>query len=353
MTATLRCGIIGCGVVSPSHFEGFLRCPGVEVTWACDLVADKAEKMARRYNVPRITRDFREVLADEAVDCISICTDHASHAPIAVAALAAGKHVLCEKSLAANDDDLRQMIDAHRRRPDLVFGGVFQHRFDPAVRALKALVEEKAFGDILTASVQVRCFRSAEYYRADAWRGTWHGEGGAVLINQAIHFIDVLLWVVGGAAAACGTYSNLRHQGVIETEDVAAAALRLRCGALGTIEVTSASNLDWEYTISIHGSDGALDLRDNRPLKAIFRDPAKAIAAAARLSAVPSAAVVSGKYYYGTGHAAQIADFVAAIRERRPPYVTALSAAHAVATVLTIYRSHREGRWLEVADFGE
>ncbi|MCX7935947.1 MAG: Gfo/Idh/MocA family oxidoreductase, partial [Planctomycetota bacterium] len=297
--------------------------------------------------VPRVTTDFREVLADAAVDCISICTDHASHAPIAVAALAAGKHVLCEKALAADEEGLRQMIAAHRQRPDLIFGGVFQHRFDPALRGLKALVEEKALGEILTAGVQVRCFRSAEYYRADAWRGTWRGEGGAVLINQAIHFIDALLWIVGGAVAICGAYANLRHQGVIETEDVATAAVRLRCGALGTIEATSASNLDWEYTISIHGSDGAIDLRDNRPLKVILRDPAKAIAATARLASETSAGV-SGKYYYGTGHPAQIADFVAAIREKRQPYVTGLSAAHAVAAVLAIYRSHREGRWIDL-----
>jgi predicted dehydrogenase len=242
------------------------------------------------------------------------------------------------------------MLAAHRRRPRLVFEGVFQHRFDALYRYVKGLVQAGAFGTLLTAAVQVRCRRTAEYYRADAWRGTWAREGGAVLINQAIHFIDLLVWLMGGVRAVCGTYTNLTHRRVIETEDTAAGALRFRNGAVGTLEATCSSHLGWEPTLSFHGSEGSLDLRGNQPLKVAFADPRLEKKIRAGLAAaLKEPGKLFGKSYYGTGHPAQIADFVAAIRNRRRPTIPAASARHTVDVVLALYESHRTGRWMPVA----
>ncbi|MFW6279904.1 MAG: Gfo/Idh/MocA family protein, partial [Planctomycetota bacterium] len=228
------------------------------------------------------------------------------------------------------------------------FSGVFQHRFDGANRVIRRLVSEGAFGDLLTAGVQMRCLRTDEYYHGDEWRGTWAREGGSVLINQAIHFIDLLLWIMGGARQVCGAHENITHGGVIETEDCAVASLRFRGGALGTLEATSSSHLGWEPTVSIHGSEGSIELRNGETVKLIFDDPeTEQEVRTALQAATEDRGVEASKDYYGTGHAAQVADFVQAIREGREPFVTAASARHAVDVVLGIYESHRSGNWVD------
>lgn len=347
----LRIGIVGCGVVAPAHAGSYRKIDGVELAWACDLVEDKARALAAAHGIARTTVDYRAMLRDRRLDAVSICTDHASHAPIAAAALRAGKHVLCEKALAATARGMAAMFRAHARRPDLVFSGVFQHRFDPITRYLKGLVDARALGTILTANATVRCLRTNAYYQGDAWRGTWQQEGGSILINQAIHFIDALSWVMGGVATVSGAIANLTHQDVIETEDTAAAALQFRCGALGTIEATCSSHVDWETTLALHGTVGSVEVRDDRPLKVDFRDAAlqqKVRDEMAALASDPGLRV--GKTYYGAGHPGQIADFVDAVRNRRAPFVPAASARHTVDIVLAIYSSHRTGRRVSVPD---
>lgn len=347
MSPPVRCGVIGCGVIGPTHVESLQRLAGVEVAWTCDLIEARARQLAAAYRVPQFTGDYRQVLADPAVAVVHVCTDHASHAAISVAALEHGKHVLCEKALSTNHAGLEAMLAAHGRRPDLIFGGVFQHRFDPVFRHLKRLVDDGALGTVLTAAVQVRCRRTAEYYRSGAWRGAWNGEGGGVLINQAIHYIDLLLWLMGGATAVSAACANQTHQGVIEVEDAVAAALRCRNGALGTIEATSSSHLDWEANLLVHGTGGSVEIRNERPLKVAFPDAAVAARVAQELAAGrESAAAAAGKDYYGTGHPAQIADFIAAVRTGRPPFVPAAAARQAVEVVLAVYESARRGTWV-------
>ncbi len=341
--------MIGCGVIGPAHVESYQRLPDVEVAWACDLVAAKAEAMAKKYGIANATTDYRQVLADKTVDCISVCTDHASHSPITADALAAGKHVLCEKALAANEAGLNAMFEAHARRPQLVFSGVFQHRFDRVHQYLRRLVNQGAMGQLLTAGVQMRCLRTNEYYQGDDWRGTWDKEGGAVLINQAIHFIDTLVWIMGGVESLCGAHRNLTHGEVMETEDTAVATLAFRCGALGSIEATCSSHMVWEPTLSIHGDKGSIDIRHGQATKVCFEDPALEKQVREGLASCQDSKVIeSVKSYYGPSHPTQIADFVDAIRENRPPFVPASSARHTVDVVLGIYSSHAQGRWVNI-----
>jgi len=346
----LKIGIIGCGVIAPVHAESYGLLDNVEIAWACDLVEEKARRLAEKYKIRNVTTDYAEVLADEGVDGISVCTDHAGHSPITVAALEAGKHVLCEKALAADSEGLETMLAAHAKRPELVFSGVFQHRFDRNIQLLKRLVNEQALGTLLTVGTQIRCRRTADYYRADLWRGTWAKEGGGVLINQAIHFIDALLWITGGAKAVSGAFANLTHGDSMETEDTAVAALRMNCGALGTIEATCSSHIAWEPTISLHGSEGSIELRGGQGLKVCFADQDLCHRVERELAECYNENHVAlGKRYYGTTHAEQIADFVAAVSSGGRPFVTASSARHAVDVVLGIYRSHRAGGWVDVA----
>ncbi len=349
MSERTKIGIIGCGVIAPTHIKSYQNLDQVEVAWLCDLNEEKAQALSETYGVANITTDYRQLLAEPDVDGVSICTDHASHAPICIAALEAEKHVLCEKALAATSEGLDAMQAAHKQHADLVFSGIFQHRFDALSHLLKQLVEDGAFGTILTAGVQMRCLRTPGYYESDCWRGTWSKEGGSVLINQAIHFIDLLAWLMGGVSSLCGTYDNLTHGDSIETEDTAVASLRFANGALGSIETTCSSHINWEPTLSIHGTVGSLEVRDGKCLKIEFEDEALNKQIQSQWKAItdgPEAAL--GKTYYGSGHAAQIADFIEAIRDSRAPFVEALSARHAVDVVLAIYKSHRQNKWVSV-----
>lgn len=338
----LRVAVIGCGVIGPLHLECFKQLDFVDIAWVCDLRPERAKSAAEKYGAEKWTVDATEIFADPDVQAVSICTDHASHADLAIAALDAGQDVLCEKALAQNRTHLDRILQAARRHPERIVAGVFQHRFDPVNRELHAIIAEGLLGTLLTASAQLRCFRSNEYYQADAWRGTWAFEGGSTLINQAIHFIDQLLWLTGGAESAVAMIDNRTHQNVIETEDTAAAVLKLRCGALGIIEATSSSNINWEFTLSFHGDKGAIEIRNDKPHKVDFADKTVEAAVKARLDeAVAPKPVAVGKTYYGTGHLAQLADFAEAVRDRRPPFVTVESAAETLRTVFDIYDSAR------------
>jgi UDP-N-acetyl-2-amino-2-deoxyglucuronate dehydrogenase len=337
------CGIIGCGVIGPIHAECFRMIDGVSVAWACDLVKEKAAVMARKYAIPHVTTRYEEVLDDPEVECIAVCTDHGSHAEISCAALAAGKHVLCEKALAHNREALDAMLRAHRGT-GLVFSGVLQHRFDAINREVKRVIEEGLLGTILTCSVELHCWRSNEYYTADSWRGTWKGEGGAVLINQAIHFIDIAVWLMGGATLVSGRYANRTHGDSIEAEDTAAASVQYSNGALGTIVASSSTEtLPWDHRLYVTGSNGAIELRNGRVAAAAFNDAKVTEEITGRLKRCEEHEQSGiGKSYYGTHHPSQAADFIGAVRNGRTPFVGAADARHCVDIVLGIYESHRK-----------
>ncbi|MFA6293773.1 MAG: Gfo/Idh/MocA family oxidoreductase [Victivallales bacterium] len=350
MSKKIKCGIIGCGVIAPSHAEGYASIDDVEILWACDLVREKAEKLASKYKIPKVCTDYREVLADPELDCISICTDHASHAPIAIEAFRRNKHVLCEKALSSSKQGLDSMFEAHRKHGDLVFAPVFQNRFNKIYQLIKKLVSENAFGTILTIDLQFHCLRTDGYYDSDEWRGTWSKEGGSLLINQAIHFIDLLNWTGGGIKAVFGTYSNLTHSNHIETEDTAVASLRFKNGALGTISATSSSKLEWDQTLSINGTKGSLDIRNDKILRISLDDATLADSFQAEMKKIENekAENIVGKSYYGPNHGSQIADFIGSVRSGKELFVSPSSARETVEVVLGIYQSHREKKWIKI-----
>lgn len=331
---------MGCGVIGPTHAESYLNHPDAELTWCCDLIPERAKALAQKYNIPNWTTDATTVFAADDVDAVSICTDHASHAALCIAALSHGKDVLCEKALANNLANLNAMLAAEKQYPERIFSGVFQHRFSPVNRTMRDILGEGLLGTLLTARVQLNCFRSNAYYTDDPrpWRGTWALEGGSVLINQAIHFFDQLLWQTGGAQKISGMTANRAHQGVIETEDAVAAVLTLNCGAIATLTATSASHLDWDSSLEFHGTRGTVRFKNEKVDELVFADKTLEAAVRQRLeNARDPEGVEAGKAYYGTGHAAQIADFVSAVQHRTPPYVTISSAAETVKAVFDIY----------------
>jgi UDP-N-acetyl-2-amino-2-deoxyglucuronate dehydrogenase len=341
----LNCAVIGCGVIAPSHIESFQKMDNVTISWFCDLDISKAESLADKYGVPNVSDDYHQVMKDSDVDCIAICTDHASHSPIAVAALNAGKHVLCEKALSSTTAGLDAMIEAHRQNSELVFAGVFQNRYIPIYGALKKLIADNAFGDLLTVNMHMYCLRTDEYYHSDCWRGTWAEEGGSLMVNQAIHFVDILNWVTGGISSISANFANITHGNSIETEDTVAVSIGFKNGALGTISASSSSNvLGWDPTFFINGTDASLDIRCGEITRLVCDNAKREQEIRNALVSESLTSETSAKSYYGPSHMMVIDDFIDAIRNEHDPFVTAESARDAVDISLAIYQSHHEGR---------
>ena len=336
----IRVAVIGCGVISPLHIDCFQSNEQSEVVCVCDIDHEKARSTAEKFSVPKFVTDVNEIFSDNNIDAVSICTDHASHTEIALSSLKHGKHTLCEKPLAANYTDLRKLVRAEHKYNDKVFAAVFQHRFDPIYQTLTTLVEEKYFGKILTLGTSLRCHRTDEYYTSSAWRGTWKYEGGSVLINQAIHYIDLLIMIGGGVekivSAVC---ENINHKNIIETEDTASAILKLKCGSIGIIEATNASNIDWEAKITINGTRGSVEIINENISKISFSEKSVEDEVKARLESLTSPPIHdNAKPYYGSGHTAQISNFINAINTGAKPLVTVSSAAETVKTIFEIYK---------------
>lgn len=345
----IKVGIIGCGVIAPCHIEAYRLLPGVEVAAVCDIVKNKAETMAARYGVPRIFTDYRNMLECGDIDAVSVCTDHGSHAGISLDALAAGKHVICEKALAANRRDLKSMVEAESRYKNLIFSGVFQHRFESWYNYLRDIINEGVFGRMLTINLNVLCWRGADYYAADAWRGTWSREGGAILINQAIHFIDLLGWMSGGIESVSGSYANLTHP-EIECEDIASASITYKNSAVGALTATSSSPLEWEPVLSFNGTAGSLDLCNSDIRRICFKDKTLEERIRNEYAEIKQndRELTLAKAYYGNGHPRQLANFISAIRGEEPLRVPVHSAAHAVDIVLSVYESHNLGKRIKL-----
>jgi predicted dehydrogenase len=343
----VRYAVIGCGVIGPVHADAITRLPNAELVATCDVIEERARLCAEKFDATPYT-DFREMLRAEQPEAVSIGTPHHNHAEIAVACLEAGVHVLCEKPLAMSREQMDAMEQA-AEKSGAVLGGIFQHRFDPVTAAMKQAVDDGLFGDVLNAGASIRCYRGPDYYAGGEWRGTWDGEGGAVLINQAIHSVDVMQWLAGPVCSVWGRYTNLKLQDVIETEDTAGALLELAGGGTGTIEATSASHLSFEAGVHFYGTHGSFRLSTGGENQVEFlrMDTEERAAEVQKLLAAAEndeGPVREGKACYGNSHARQIDDFIQSLLEERSPRITGHDARHAVEIVLAVYESANNGR---------
>ena len=337
----VKCGIIGCGVIAPTHIAGIEAIPNAELVALCDIVPEQLNKRADKYNIAKRYLDYRDMLADKEIDLVHVCTDHASHCQIVIDALNAGKHVICEKSAGRVDADLEAMANAAKAHPELVSSGIFQHRFVKQNCALKELVESGKFGQMIMVNLSFCCLRTNEYYEKDAWRGTFDGEGGGILINQAIHHLDQLRFTFGDIKYVTAVSGNLAHQGVIEVEDTAMFTMEFANGVLGSVSATNASVSRWRSSLVCSGTDAAVECINEKP---IFVDAAgdelkREIETA--LTPPEQTEQIVGKSYYGSGHTAQIADVVDAIENHRAPKVTLVDAVNTSSLVMAVYESAR------------
>jgi UDP-N-acetyl-2-amino-2-deoxyglucuronate dehydrogenase len=345
----VRFGIVGCGMISEFQADALKKIPGARLTAFCDEVRAAAEARAGRFG-GKVYTDYRELAASAEVDAVSICTPSGAHLEPALAAARAGKHLMVEKPLEITPERVDQVIAACREA-GVKLGAIFPRRFMDSSRALKAAIDAGRFGTIVLGDVYIKWYRTEEYYKKGGWRGTYRWDGGGALMNQGIHGIDLLQWLLGGVEKVTGFAATRAHP-AIEVEDVAVAAVRFRSGALGAIEGTTGAWPGSRIRVEVSGSEGSAILEDETILSWTFKAEAAGDAEIRRRfgprEGLSGGGAADPRAIDSEGHRRQFEDFVAAIREDRPPAVDGAEARAAVAIITSIYRSSREGREVAV-----
>lgn len=349
MTEKLRFGLIGCGVIGPLHAQALNSLADVELCAVTDLVAERAERLATKYGARAYT-DRDEMLARERLDVVAICTPSGMHGEHACQAMRAGCHVIVEKPMEIHPEAIDQMLRVQSER-GVKLAVISQHRFDPAVQKVRALVEEGAFGRLVLGNAVIPWWRSQKYYDSGEWRGTWALDGGGILMNQSIHYIDLLQWMMGPVVSIRAYTDTLVHH--METEDVATATLRFASGALGTISATTGAYPGLLARLELLGEKGSTVIEgDDLSYLHLARDEQEAAgdygagkqtgkieASASGQNAASDPAALAWR-----SHALQIADMLRAIREDGTPLVDGQAARRPVEIILGIYEAARTGQ---------
>lgn len=251
---TLKTAIIGCGKVGDFHAKAFHNLPESDFVAVFDTSLERAKAFADRYQV-KAYDNLEKMITECGVEAVSICTPHPLHANPAVEALRLGANILVEKPLAASLADTDLILSA-AQKADRTVGTVCQRRFYRPCMRMKQAIDDGKIGKPIIGTVTMLGWRDEAYYKSDPWRGSWKGEGGGVLVNQAPHQLDLLMWYMGDIDEVYGQWSNLNHP-YIEVEDTAVAIIKFKNGGIGNILVSNSQNPALYGKVHIHGDNGA------------------------------------------------------------------------------------------------
>jgi UDP-N-acetyl-2-amino-2-deoxyglucuronate dehydrogenase len=354
--STVGYGIVGCGVIAPWHatpLKEHVR--GVRLLACCDEIPERAREFAARFEIPRWYTNLDDLLADPEIDAVSICTPSGLHGEMVVRASNAGKHAMTEKPMEITLARIDEMI-ATTRRNGTRLGVIFQRRTSPLWRAVREVVQEGKLGRMVLGDAYLKYYRSQEYYNSGAWRGTWALDGGGALMNQGVHLVDILQWVMGPVETLFSFADHLARN--IEVEDTTVSALRFKSGAFGTLEGATSviGSAEWErdaagtvqvtkwggmdHRLEFHGDRGTISVYGEKFERWVVPgvpEPDLARDATGSAASDPRAIGMSG-------HIIQLQDLVDAIREGRDPMVTGEDGRAAVQIIVSVYESARTGR---------
>jgi UDP-N-acetyl-2-amino-2-deoxyglucuronate dehydrogenase len=337
-------GIIGCGMISRFHAAAIGDVRGAKLVACFDTRPESAERLAAEVGC-RAYAKLDDMLADPQVNVVTIGTPSGAHLEPAVAAAKAGKHVIVEKPLEITLKRCDAIIRACEAS-GVTLSTVFPSRFHEASRELKRAVDSGRFGRLTLGDAYVKWYRTQQYYDSGAWRGSWALDGGGALMNQAVHSVDLLAWLMGPVVEVRAETATLAHER-IEVEDTAVATLRFANGALGVIEASTAVYPGYLKRIEVHGSEGTAVLEEEDIkvwdfAKKNRRDDA--IRQRMQEHRSTGGGASDPKAIGHHGHARQFADVLDAIRRGRPPLIDAAEGRRSVEIVTAIYKSAQTGK---------
>lgn len=335
----LRAAVIGCGGIAQVHLAKLDDMPDVELMAVCDIRADRAEAAAARYGGKAYT-DWRELLGRDDLDVVHLCTPHSLHAPMALDALAKGLRVLTEKPMASEVPDALAMAAADGGK----LGVCFQNRFNGSVAMARSIVEGGEMGDLLALRGEVVWHRTPAYYaESGGWRGRLDGSGGGVLINQAIHTLDLMLWLGGPPETVSGGASTDAFHGGIEVEDSAHFRVTFANGRTGVFYATVGHAADAPVLLELTLEKGRLIIRGDTLTRTGGAGEA--------LLYAPEKPAAGAKAYWGSGHGALIDDFYRCAREGVPFRIGGEEALPALLALKSVYRSSKERRPVQISEW--
>jgi len=339
----MKYALIGCGRISTNHITAAVN-NNLEIVAVCDIRPEKMEDVLAKHglendeSIARYT-DYKKMIEENELDLVSIATESGKHAEIALDVIDAGINVIIEKPMAMNMRDAEEII----RRSDekgVKVSACHQNRFNVAVQEVRKALETGRFGRLSHGSINVRWNRNKGYYDQAPWRGTWAEDGGC-LMNQCIHGIDLLRWMMGDEVEEVYGQTRQQFHDYLEAEDVGMAVIKFKNGAIGTVEgTTNVYPQNLEETLYIFGENGTVKV-GGKSTNTIdvwnFRDETVEDEKNKGLEEETS-------NVYGNGHTSLFADVMDAIKNDRKPYVDAVAGRNALEMVLAIYKSQKEGR---------
>lgn len=344
---SLGVGIVGCGMISHFHAKAIAEIRGAKLVACYNRSRDKAEQLSELYG-GTVHETLEDLLDDPEVDVVSICTPSGAHMDPAVAAANAGKHVIIEKPLEITLKRCDAIIQACEKNK-VSLSVIFPSRFHRSSQLLKKAIDSGRFGTLSLGDAYVKWFRTQEYYDSGAWRGTWELDGGGALMNQAIHCVDLLTWLMGPVQQLTAQTATLAHER-IEVEDVATASLRFENGALGVIEATTAAFPGALKKIEIHGSTGSavIEEEDIKTWQfAKMRASDKKIVDELQ-GATESGGGASDPSAIGhAAHAAQFRDFFKSIKAGTKLAIDGHEGRRSVEIILAIYKAAETGKTIQ------
>ncbi|MSR80667.1 MAG: Gfo/Idh/MocA family oxidoreductase [Gemmataceae bacterium] len=334
--------IVGCGMIARFHCKAIADIPGAKVVALIGRTKESAQKLAIEIGLTDVfcSHSLTEGLAAQGVDALIVTTPSGVHMDAAIEAAYAGKHVVVEKPLEITGARCNAIIDACEQAGVLLCT-IFPSRFSEANLELKSAIDAGRFGRLTLGETTIKWWRNQQYYDEGGWKGTQALDGGGALMNQAIHNVDLLLWMMGPVALVASFKANLAHER-IEVEDTAVAAIQFKNGALGVIQATTSVWPGLAKTISVHGSKGSVIIEQDDLTLWQFQEE------------LPKDASIRGRFAYKTGasggssnpaaishvgHTRQLADFIDAIRNGRKPFVDGAQGRRSVELIEAIYRS--------------
>lgn len=344
----IKYALIGCGRIAPNHLAAFCNnWADLELVALCDIVNENIENLLTACNIPGQDKqlihrysDYKELLQKEKPQLVAIATDSGSHAEIAIDCIEAGSNLIIEKPIALSLEDVDQIIELAKKHQVMVCA-CHQNRFNKSIQKIRTTLEAGKFGRLFHGTAHIRWNRGENYYTQAPWRGTWEKDGGA-LMNQCIHNIDLLRWMMGDEIEEVFAYTDRLAHPYIEAEDLGLALIKFKNSAYGVIEGTTnvyPSNL--EETLYIFGEKGTVKA-GGKSVNIIeewrFADNDE------NAEEVKEKFTENPPNVYGFGHTPLYKDVIESLRTGRKPYIDAEAGRRALELVLAIYKSAKEGR---------
>ncbi len=319
--------VVGIGDISALHLDAIRANPRIELVGVCDVDATRAEAAGRAFGVPFFT-DHRALLHAVSPQVVHVTTPHDQHVPVTIDALDAGAHVLTEKPIGESVAAGLRLVE-RAAASDRKVGVVFQNRYNPSAAAIRDVLTSDVLGPITGARAAVWWFRPAAYYAASPWRGRWDTAGGGVMINQAIHTLDLLLWFLGAPSAVSGRAATLALQGAIQVEDTATILIDHEGGVRSTLFATNTHHTNADVELEITGRDGTVRLAGGE-LWLTDGSGSRRVATDAQAGGERS--------YWGKGHSLLIEDFHARLDDPDPFWIGPAEALVPLQVLREVYR---------------